>query len=433
MTKCQYALDLEASKRTDDPEVGPVTTAKAMKAEGYSTGPTSVKRHRKGTCLCAGKGRYTSTSTATTGGEYEEHNADGSASYSRFSDHPWGYDEYREFIRSKGQDPDKVTFTWGWTSNPTGGYWNKLNNVRPKPDTPEALVDFHTLRSALEGWTPGDTANDPSHPPVSLAVGLADWQIGKGEGDGTEGTLRRLAASRDRIQRDLDALESQGIVPEGLLLANLGDHTENVAGSYASQTYSVDLNMRDQINVAIDENLRWLKALAPRFKQVEYAACLCNHGQLSRGQGRFNVTDDADNATGLIGDQLRRLCQLHPALEHVRFNVPEDEMLTTTTMSGVNVAMAHGHKITGNIETWLAKQSQALTQRKRFIPDLWFTAHWHHAALRDHGPYTQIQATTSDPGSKHHLDTTGGYSRPGTTTFLFGADLPGHWDHYRIH
>lgn len=70
--------------------------------------------------------------SATTPVESETHDPEKGSSYVRFSRSVWGYDDYREFIRERGQDPDEVTFTWGWTSNPTGGFWNKLNNVRPK-------------------------------------------------------------------------------------------------------------------------------------------------------------------------------------------------------------------------------------------------------------------------------------------------------------
>ncbi len=64
--------------------------------------------------------------------ESELHDPVKGDSYVRFSkDVAWGYEDYREFIRSKGQDPDLVTFTWGVTSNPSGGYWNKLLNVKP--------------------------------------------------------------------------------------------------------------------------------------------------------------------------------------------------------------------------------------------------------------------------------------------------------------
>lgn len=294
------------------------------------------------------------------------------------------------------------------------------------------LVDYASLRTMVRNWKPAP-AHEPTKPNVTYVIGMADWQLGKGEGTGTPGTVRRLDASLKSIVAELDSLESRGIIPERVLFANLGDHTENVQGSYANQAGSVDLNMREQLNLALELNLHWVKTLAPRFRYAEYRACLCNHGQMSRGTGRDNVTDDSDNATGLITDTLKTICALHPDLAHVEIDKPAGAMITTTTVSGVNIAMAHGHKIGGNEETWLAKQSQALTHTQGFIPDVWFTAHRHSAAVNDYGPYTRIQATTSDPGSKWFTDSTGGYARPGVTTFLAGKDLAGGWDGYRIH
>lgn len=381
-----------------------------------------------------GKCRYRhEPETTTAPGESETHNPDGTSSYVRYSERPWGHDDYRAFIRSQGQDPDQVTFTWGWTSNPAGGFWNKLNNVRPKPGNGAAGLDLAALTEAVRGWRP---PMQPVYRPgdsVALVVSMADWQLGKGEGDGTAGTLRRLAASLESILAHVDELRAKGYDLERVILANMGDHTENVAGSYASQTHTVDLNMRDQLTLAIETNLAWIKALVPLFPAATYAAALCNHGQLSRGQGRDNVTDDADNATGLIGDTLKTICAAHDGLKGIEWIVPRDEMITRVTAAGVNVPLSHGHKITGKEEDWLAKQSQYLTRVHRFIPDVWHTAHKHHAALTDFGPYTRIQATTTDPGSKWLLDSSGMYSRPGTTTFLVGAHLPGKWAEYRIH
>lgn len=377
------------------------------------------------------KHRHPPVDSPISAGESEQHNPDGSASYVRFSQQPWGHDDYRAFIASKGQDPDSVTFTWGWTSNPAGGFWNKLNNVRPKPGSSGASLDVAGITQAIRNWNPYVIAksNNKIGEPAALVVSMADWQLGKGEGDGTKGTLARLERSLASIVEYADKLENV----DHLVLANMGDHTENVAGSYANQTHTVDLNMRDQITLAIELNLAWIKALAPMFPKVTYAAALCNHGQLSRGNGRDNVTDDADNSTGLIGDTLRTICNSHDALSNIEWIVPRDEMITRVTAAGVNMPLSHGHKISGKEEDWLAKQSQYLTQIHRFIPDVWHTAHKHHAALTDFGPYTRIQATTTDPGSKWLLDSSGMYSRPGTTTFLIGASLPGKWAEYRIH
>ena len=111
-------------------------------------------------------------------GEAETHNPDGSSSYIRFSEQPWGHEDYREFIASKGQDPDEVTFTWGWTSNPAGGFWNKLNNVRPKTAVAGAEPAWPVIQPAAPV---NITVTDRPAKPVrgmKLAIKGADTQIG---------------------------------------------------------------------------------------------------------------------------------------------------------------------------------------------------------------------------------------------------------------
>jgi hypothetical protein len=296
-----------------------------------------------------------------------------------------------------------------------------------------AGIDLSSLTASVRAWTPTYTLDpQPAGDALTYVVGLADWQLGKGENDGTPGTLKRLQASLAAIIEHIEELRATGVNINHIAFANMGDHTEGVSGSYASQTYQADLNTRDQLALAIDVNMQWIKALTPMFEHASYIACLCNHGTLAR-QGHDNITDDADNATGFVGDMLEKICNLHPDLSHIQWHVPRDEMITTITASGVNIAAAHGHKISGREDHWLAAQSQLLTQSKKFIPDLWFTAHKHHAAVTDFGPYTRIQATTVDPGSKWWTDISGMYSRPGVTTFVVGESLPGKWSHYRIH
>lgn len=391
---------------------------------------SSVRRARKRLSLAPAPPENAG-SAATPSGESETHRPDGTADYVRFSDRPWGYEDYREFIRSKGQNPDEVTFSFGWTSHPSGiGFYNKLQNVRANAGL--ATVDTASLTERIRGWRPIQ-ARPLLGQPEAFIVALSDWQIGKSvDGQGTESTIRRLHSSLDGIVAQVDRLRAEGRNLRTLHLANLGDHIENVAGSYASQTYEVDLNLRDQIEAALELNMLFVLTLAPLFEHVIYTANPCNHAQLTRGQGRANVTDDADNATGLIAELVRQMCGLTPHLDHVNVQVPRGEMITPVTVEGVNIATAHGHKITGGEETWLAKQSQRLVHEKKFIPDLWLVAHKHSLSVDDFGPYSRIQATTVDPGSKWFTDTVGNYSRPGTTTFTVQEGRAGIWDDLKI-
>lgn len=446
MKKCAYAKLLETAPGIDV-GLGTRITTDAFKAVGHTTGRTSITRHRNQKCICYGgtQGNGNTQGHPATadvlsgkvdvgadGGEFidvqaEERVEDWDHVFQRFNLDPTIYEIIDDTVRCS---------TWQQSKALEDGTRDIVNlysyraRFRRKP---KGYIDTTSLIEHIRTWKPTTpTPNRVVGAPLSYVVGMADFQLGKGEGDGTPGTLRRLENALNGIAQHIEQLRHQGLNLKHLALVNLGDHIENVAGSYASQTHTVDMNMRDQLKTALDVNMAWIKRLVPHFETATYAACNCNHGQLSRGQGRDNVTDDADNATGLIGDTLQTICALHPDLEHIDWQVPRGEMLTLFTASGANIVAAHGHKISGKEEDWLARQSQYLTQAKRFIPDIWFTAHKHHADIKDYGPYSRIQATTVDPGSKYYLDQTGMYSRPGVTTFVAGESLPGKWDHHRI-
>jgi predicted phosphodiesterase len=99
-------------------------------------------------------------------GDSENHASDGTIiDATKMSESPWGLNEWREYLRLKGQDPDSVTFNYGVTSNPNGGYWNKLNNVR-KIDAEDELPKWPVIQ-------PG-----PSYelPPITRTAKATTWQ-----------------------------------------------------------------------------------------------------------------------------------------------------------------------------------------------------------------------------------------------------------------
>lgn len=101
------------------------------------------------------------------------------ALYNEFpSDIEMGYEDFREYIRASGQDPDKVTFNWGVTSNPNGGYWNKLLNVKPIPEDaggPKWPVIQQAQPVSIQ-WVP--LASKPARGNLLFSLKGADTQIG---------------------------------------------------------------------------------------------------------------------------------------------------------------------------------------------------------------------------------------------------------------
>jgi predicted phosphodiesterase len=160
------------------PNAEAMTSRQAAKFLGM--GKSAINSHRAGKCICfkVDFGEPNPVYVGKAPGESEQNNPDGSSSYTRYSDKPWGLDDFRAFIASKGQDPDAVTFTWGWTSNPAGGVWNKLNNVRPKTAKDDNAPEWPVIQQAEPVAV--NVVNRPAKPVrgMKLALKGADTQIG---------------------------------------------------------------------------------------------------------------------------------------------------------------------------------------------------------------------------------------------------------------
>lgn len=102
----------------------------------------------------------------------------GVTEYTITATRPFGYEDFREFIRSTGQDPDAVNFNWGVTTNPGGGYWNKLNNVRPKAGKDGGPAWPVVQRAApVEVHVPV-VPSKPARGDLRMSLKCADPQIG---------------------------------------------------------------------------------------------------------------------------------------------------------------------------------------------------------------------------------------------------------------
>lgn len=100
--------------------------SKSAWAREIGVGEASVRRHF---LHSAERGEIPLTEDGVV--TKEKHKNDGSTDYEITASRAFKYEDFRRFIKAGGQDPDEVTFSWGVTTNPQGGFWNKLNNVRP--------------------------------------------------------------------------------------------------------------------------------------------------------------------------------------------------------------------------------------------------------------------------------------------------------------
>lgn len=263
-------------------------------------------------------------------------------------------------------------------------------------------------------------------PECSYVAGFSDWQIGKPAtraGDpgetGVEQTVNRVDRAIERSKARIKNLRRIGRNITGISLLHMGDPTENVADSYASQTFDVELNLQQQIELALRLMVAGAEELLPLAEHRDVLFVLCNHGQMARRGTKTNITNDADNVQNHLAHLLRDWI-VGPKMPDVRWHIPGEQMITTATIADVPIAAAHGHKITGREDQWLLQQTANLTASRGHTPRVWVTAHRHSQDFLDLGSVVRIQCATADGGSKHFTDSSGIYSTPGTTSFLIG-------------
>lgn len=298
----------------------------------------------------------------------------------------------------------------------------RRKNLTALPDT-----EVEDIRKYVQKWKPlSKTKQNSTETGSTLVVCWADQQLGKSAGGGVDATVERILDSYTATIERVKELRRNGRNIEKIAIVNMGDPVEGCDGNYASQLFTVELTQRQQLLLALDLWAQGVRQLSSLAEESEFISVLCNHGEWMRRGGKA-VTSDSDNAGGFLTDALQRILTGRPEADKLKWNIPHDEMTTTSVLSGVKVAFTHGHKITGKEVEWLRGQSIRILREEGREPDIWVTAHRHHLQVQDFGPWYRFQCPSNDGGSKWYTDTTGNWSTPGTLTFLVGKHDPRGW------
>jgi hypothetical protein len=407
----EYIKDLESEKPSR--EVG----AK------WNIAYSAVNKHRRR--LSRGESPIKkAASSKQVEGESETHNPDGSSSYTRYSEEPWGYEDYRKFIRSRGQDPDEVTFTWGWTSNPAGGFWNKLNNVRPKSaedlGVSMEIVERRIREFSCEPRIPSGMS------PRSLVIVATDFQIGKVDWlGGTDETFEQVLTAFHRAAEMAEEFEVDEVV-----IVDAGDIVENEY-NVSSQIATNDLSLPWQVGAAMQIMLEGIKILAPKAPSIKYVAVSSNHGQHRKGQ-KAPASDVHSDYGLVIANMLGTVLKLNEeAFGHVEVITPEPYMESLCfESSGSSIGVVHGHQANSpdKIGEWWKGQSHGNmpTADARIL----ICGHWHSMRVQQSGDARWVfVGPSSDRGSSWFTNLKGESSQSGMLSFITSDNQ---WSDLRI-
>ncbi len=271
-----------------------------------------------------------------------------------------------------------------------------------------------------------------------LVVSLADWQVGKADFGGTPVLIERLTKTFDDLRAKVRRLK-----PAGVTLVDLGDICEQVSCFYDSQTYTVDLNLTEQIEVATELFIAAVEAVADLTPRVLVGAVPSNHGEFRVAKGTV-VTDRArDNIDLVIANNMARVFAANPdRYGHVEVWTPPkdggDPYVLTLDMDGIIVGFSHGHQVKAmgkgrmaGLEQWW--QNHQWSDRKRprgdSLPtiadaDIVVLGHGHTLLVSEQTGKLLIQAPAAESGSEYFSTSTGNRSSSGTLTFQVSEQWP---------
>lgn len=258
----------------------------------------------------------------------------------------------------------------------------------------------------------------------ALLVALSDWQLGKGEGGGTPATIERICSALDSLPHRLRELRRSGREVGAVYLVGLGDLVEQCAGHYPGQTFSVDLDRREQMRVARRLILRAVDTVAPLAPRVVLAAVPGNHGE-NRGNVGKAYTRTTDNDDLAVVEQVAEVLAANPARYGHVSTVLADGAALVLDVAGVATAFAHGHKsgngghVAAKIENWW--RGQVMGRQPVADASLLLTGHYHHLLISEATGRTIMQVPAMDGGSEWWTDATGQSSPAGLLTLGVGT------------
>lgn len=295
-----------------------------------------------------------------------------------------------------------------------------------KRRAPRQGLDFDELRQAFLSQAP-PVRKDRRKDPVTFVVAIADPQFGKGDGDGTPGTLRRVENGIAAVCEAIEAARAAGLNVADVLVPWLGDNTENVAGHYAMQAFTTDLGLTAQIEATTDAAVLINRRLLEVAPVVLNAAVPGNHGEIRNAGGKaFTAFSDNLDTHGI--KQAARIVRALPAYsERALFAFPEGEELSLTIrVRGRVHTFLHGHQGRVNAATAHAKivrwvADQALGMRAAGESEFVWSGHYHHFSVKEVGRRVFVQAPALDGGSAWFAETMGTETPPGILTGILNG------------
>lgn len=278
-----------------------------------------------------------------------------------------------------------------------------------------AGIAVSELLDEIGTWTPRPPAKPAKrskrNAPTFVWV-VGDTQIGKGDGDGSEGTVHRFLESVDRVAEAYKR-HAKRHGKSALLVAVVGDCLEGNVSQGGRLVTRNDLTITEQNRVFRRLLLHAAKVLAPLTPELVLGVVNGNHDESTRAYATRPDDGWATESAIAVGDALA----LTDGYEHVRVQIPPlDQGYMTIEVGSSVFTLAHGHQWRrGKALDWWA--SHALYQGAPASANFLLHGHYHTTNIAVDGPRTVLGCSTLDGGSSWYREKTGATNSTGSLAF----------------
>lgn len=255
-------------------------------------------------------------------------------------------------------------------------------------------------------------------PGVFAHIG-GDYQLGKTDGDGVDGTVSRFMDALDYGRERLAWLRTRHTV-DTIMLPHLGDCIEGYVSQGGRNAKRTAYATSEQVDLLVHLLCEQVAHYAPLAERIVVPIVPGNHDEEARQPDGLEHHSWATFAA----KQLRRTLRFAgSAYDHVRIVAPAPGELTLTLdVGGVNTVMLHGHQHgPGKAHDWWAGQHHGM-QLPGQATLLW-EAHHHHLTLEQPGLRTAVGIPALEGESRWWRHRKGQQSPPGMVTMLVGEHL----------
>lgn len=306
-------------------------------------------------------------------------------------------------------------------------YRAKVRKVEPVQENPFNLERVNELFKFTPTILNKDVNGDWSS---AYVIALADPQLGK---SGTDEAVKNLQTSVVRHVDRIKRMISSGVKINRVVLCYMGDEIEGIAGNYANQTATVELNLSQQLELDFELRIWAHKYIIDEVGlPMDSSSVLSNHGDSwVRMGGNKPVMGQSDNASTHVARNVQKAFSLAPGYgDSIEWYIAHDEAAVILTINGVKMYTTHGYLEKGagtgvEARTVNAMQKQILGNPMGLGDvKVFLTAHYHHHWLMQDRNYTVIgcPALEAKGSSKWLKDMSGIWSEPGAVGFLVGKN-----------